>query len=271
MSSQMATQTVTDMKEKGFSDDRALGVGALYGAVEYIAEKLGLGGILSAGGNVFARLAKSFAAEGSEEVASNILDRIVDTLANGNQSEMMAAFDECRAQGLNNSQALAKVVSMAGQEDLSAFLAGGLSGMAMSGANEAIMSGERHLQQDSYGKNVRSNGNAKKLIDAGLTADKNSKLYRIAAELDDAEDSGKTISKRQLGKLAMEMQTSDDAATTQAQKTVLEDAVRQRLQDSGVKNVDKAANRFVSSYFDGEGKIKGDKTTKGLVRRAAGQ
>ena len=264
MSSQMATQTVTDMKEKGFSDDRALGVGALYGAVEYIAEKLGLDGILGAGGNVFARLAKSFAAEGSEEVASNILDRIVDTLANGNQSKMMAAFDECRAQGLSNSQALAKVVSMAGQEDLSAFLAGGLSGMAMSGANEAIMSGERHLQQDIYGKNLRRSGNAGELIDAGLTADKNSKLYRIAAELADAEDSGKTISKRQLGKLAMEMQTNDDAATTQAQKTVLEDAVRQRLQDSGVKNVDKAASRFVSSYFDGEGKIKGDKATKAL-------
>ena len=264
MASQMATQTVTDMKEQGFSDDRALGVGALYGAVEYIAEKLGLDGILGAGGNVFARLAKSFAAEGSEEVASNILDRIVDTLANGNQSKMMDAFDKFRAQGLSNSQALAKVVSMAGQEDLSAFLAGGLSGMAMSGANEAIMSGERHLQQDSYGKNVRSNGNAKKLIDAGLTADENSKLYRIAAELADAEKNGKTISKRQLGKLAMEMQTSDDAAATQAQKTVLEDAVRQRLQDSGVKNVGKAASRFVSSYFDGEGKIKGDKTTKAL-------
>ena len=264
MASQMATQTVTDMKEQGFSDDRALGVGALYGAVEYISEKLGLGAILGAGGNVFARLAKSFAAEGSEEVASNILDRIVDTLANGNQSKMMAAFDECRAQGLSNSQALAKVVSMAGQEDLSAFLAGGLSGMAMSGANEAIMSGERHLQQDIYGKNLRRSGNAGELIDAGLTADKNSKLYRIAAELADAEDSGKTISKRQLGKLAMEMQTSDDAATTQAHKTVLEDAVRQRLQDSGVKNVDKATSRFVSSYFDGEGKIKGDKTTKAL-------
>ena len=264
MASQMATQTVTDMKEQGFSDDRALGVGALYGAVEYISEKLGLGAILGAGGNVFARLAKSFAAEGSEEVASNILDRIVDTLANGNQSKMMAAFDECRAQGLSNSQAFAKVVSMAGQEDLSAFLAGGLSGMAMSGANEAIMSGERHLQQDIYGKNLRRSGNAGELIDAGLTADKNSKLYRIAAELADAEDSGKTISKRQLGKLAMEMQTSDDAATTQAQKIVLEDAVRQRLQDSGVKNVDKAASRFVSSYFDGEGKIKGDKTTKAL-------
>ena len=264
MASQMATQTVTDMKEQGFSDDRALGVGALYGAVEYISEKLGLGAILGAGGNVFARLAKSFAAEGSEEVASNILDRIVDTLANGNQSKMMAAFDECRAQGLSNSQALAKVVSMAGQEDLSAFLAGGLSGMAMSGANEAIMSGERHLQQDIYGKNLRRSGNAGELIDAGLTADKNSKLYRIAAELADAEDSGKTISKRQLGKMAMEMQTSDDAATTQAQKTVLEDAVRQRLQDSGVKNVDKATSRFVSSYFDGEGKIKGDKTTKAL-------
>jgi len=264
MSSEAATQTVTDMKEQGFSDDRALGVGALYGAVEYISEKLGLDAILGAGGNVFARLAKSFASEGSEEVASNILDRIVDTLANGNQSKMMDAFDKCRAQGLSNSQALAKVVSMAGQEDLSAFLAGGLSGMAMSGANEAIMSGERHLQQDSYGKNVRSNGNAKKLIDAGLTADENSKLYRIAAELADAEKNGKTISKRQLGKLAMEMQTSDDAATTQAQKTVLEDAVRQRLQDSGVKNVDKAVSRFVSSYFDGEGKIKGDKTTKAL-------
>ena len=264
MSSEAATQTVTDMKEQGFSDDRALGVGALYGAVEYISEKLGLDAILGAGGNVFARLAKSFASEGSEEVASNILDRIVDTLANGNQSKMMDAFDKCRAQGLSNSQALAKVVSMVGQEDLSAFLAGGLSGMAMSGANEAIMSGERHLQQDSYGKNVRSNGNAKKLIDAGLTADENSKLYRIAAELADAEKNGKTVSKRQLGKLAMEMQTSDDAATTQAQKTVLEDAVRQRLQDSGVKNANKAASHFVSSCFDGEGKIKGDKITKAL-------
>lgn len=264
MSSEAATQQVNDMKEEGYTDDRALGVGALYGAVEYISEKLGLDAILGAGGNVFARLAKSFASEGSEEVASNILDRIVDTLANGNQSKMMDAFDKCRAQGLSNSQALAKVVSMAGQEDLSAFLAGGLSGMAMSGANEAIMSGQRHLQQDSYGKNVRSNGNAKKLIDAGLTADENSKLYRIATELADAEKNGKTVSKRQLGKLAMEMQTSDDAATTQAQKTVLEDAVRQRLQDSGVKNVDKAARRFVSSYFDGEGKIKGDKTTKAL-------
>ena len=264
MASQKATQTVTDMKEKGFSDDRALGVGALYGAVEYIAEKLSLDGILGAGGNVFARLAKSFASEGSEEVASNILDRIVDTLANGNQSEMMAAFDEYRAKGLSNSQALAKVVSMAGQEDLSAFLAGGLSGMAMSGANEAIMSGQRHLQQDIYGKDLRRSGNAGELIDAGLTADENSKLYRIATELADEEKNGKTISKRQLGKLAMEMQTSDDAATTQAQKTVLEDAVRQRLQDSGVKNVDKATSRFVSSYFDGEGKIKGDKATKAL-------
>ena len=264
MASQMATQTVTDMKEQGFSDDRALGVGALYGAVEYISEKLGLGAILGAGGNVFARLAKSFAAEGSEEVASNILDRIVDTLANGNQSKMMAAYDEYRAKGLSNSQALAKVVSMAGQEDLSAFLAGGLSGMAMSGANEAIMSGERHLQQDIYGKDLRRSGNSGELIDAGLTADENSKLYRIAAELADAEKNGKTVSKRQLGKLAMEMQTSDDAATTQAQKTVLEGAVRQRLQDSGVKNVNRAASRFVSSYFDGEGKIKGDKTTKAL-------
>ena len=264
MASQKATQTVTDMKEKGFSDDRALGVGALYGAVEYIAEKLGLDGILGAGGNVFARLAKSFVSEGSEEVASNILDRIVDTLANGNQSEMMAAFDEYRAKGLSNSQALAKVVSMAGQEDLSAFLAGGLSGMAMSGANEAIMSGQRHLQQDIYGKDLRRSGNAGELIDAGLTADENSKLYRIATELADEEKNGKTISKRQLGKLAMEMQTSDDAATTQAQKTVLEGAVRQRLQDSGVKNVNRAASRFVSSYFDGEGKIKGDKATKAL-------
>ena len=264
MSSEAATQQVNDMKEEGYTDDRALGVGALYGAVEYISEKLGLDAILGAGGNVFARLAKSFASEGSEEVASNILDRIVDTLANGNQSKMMDAFDKCRAQGLSNSQALAKVVSMAGQEDLSAFLAGGLSGMAMSGANEAIMSGQRHLQQDSYGKNVRSNGNAKKLIDAGLTADENSKLYRIATELADAEKNGKTVSKRQLGKLAMEMQTSDDAATTQAQKTVLEDAVRQRLRDGGVKNANKATSRFVSSYFDGEGKIKGDKTTKAL-------
>ena len=169
--------------------------------------------------------------------------------------------------GFSKKEAAKKVAANFGMQIGESFLGGAISGGALGGAVSTMNSIEgAKIQHEysQYGKDLRRSGNAGELIDAGLTADKNSKLYRIAAELADAEDSGKTISKRQLGKLAMEMQTSDDAATTQAQKTVLEDAVRQRLQDSGVKNVDKAASRFVSSYFDGEGKIKGDKTTKAL-------
>ena len=275
MSSGAAASTAKDATQRGLSADKAMYTATAAAIAESFFEKFSLENLkaMKASGktgfvNQLIDVAKQSFTEGSEEFFNDLANAASDFIINGRDAGLAQQYQYLvNKKGFSKKEAAKKVAANFGMQIGESFLGGAISGGALGGAVSTMNSIEgAKIQHEysQYGKDLRRSGNAGELIDAGLTADKNSKLYRIAAELADAEDSGKTISKRQLGKLAMEMQTSDDAATTQAQKTVLEDAVRQRLQDSGVKNVDKAASRFVSSYFDGEGKIKGDKTTKAL-------
>ena len=275
MSSGAAASTAKDATQRGLSADKAMYTATAAAIAESFFEKFSLENLkaMKASGktgfvNQLIDVAKQSFTEGSEEFFNDLANAASDFIINGRDAGLAQQYQYLvNKKGFSKKEAAKKVAANFGMQIGESFLGGAISGGALGGAVSTMNSIEgAKIQHEysQYGKDLRRSGNAGELIDAGLTADKNSKLYRIAAELADAEDSGKTISKRQLGKLAMEMQTSDDAATTQAQKTVLEDAVRQRLQDSGVKNVDKAARRFVSSYFDGEGKIKGDKTTKAL-------
>ena len=275
MSSGAAASTAKDATQRGLSADKAMYTATAAAIAESFFEKFSLENLkaMKASGktgfvNQLIDVAKQSFTEGSEEFFNDLANAASDFIINGRDAGLAQQYQYLvNKKGFSKKEAAKKVAANFGMQIGESFLGGAISGGALGGAVSTMNSIEgAKIQHEysQYGKDLRRSGNAGELIDAGLTADKNSKLYRIAAELADAEDSGKTISKRQLGKLAMEMQTNDDAATTQAQKTVLEDAVRQRLQDSGVKNVDKAASRFVSSYFDGEGKIKGDKTTKAL-------
>ncbi len=275
MSSGAAASTAKDATQRGLSADKAMYTATAAAIAESFFEKFSLENLkaMKASGktgfvNQLIDVAKQSFTEGSEEFFNDLANAASDFIINGRDAGLAQQYQYLvNKKGFSKKEAAKKVAANFGMQIGESFLGGAISGGALGGAVSTMNSIEgAKIQHEysQYGKDLRRSGNAGELIDAGLTADKNSKLYRIAAELADAEDSGKTISKRQLGKLAMEMQTSDDAATTQAQKTVLEDAVRQRLQDSGVKNVDKAASRFVSSYFDGEGKIKGDKATKAL-------
>ena len=275
MSSGAAASTAKDATQRGLSADKAMYTATAAAIAESFFEKFSLENLkaMKASGktgfvNQLIDVAKQSFTEGSEEFFNDLANAASDFIINGRDAGLAQQYQYLvNKKGFSKKEAAKKVAANFGMQIGESFLGGAISGGALGGAVSTMNSIEgAKIQHEysQYGKDLRRSGNAGELIDAGLTADKNSKLYRIAAELADAEDSGKTISKRQLGKLAMEMQTSDDAATTQAQKIVLEDAVRQRLQDSGVKNVDKAASRFVSSYFDGEGKIKGDKTTKAL-------
>jgi hypothetical protein len=275
MSSGAAASTAKDATQRGLSADKAMYTATAAAIAESFFEKFSLENLkaMKASGktgfvNQLIDVAKQSFTEGSEEFFNDLANAASDFIINGRDAGLAQQYQYLvNKKGFSKKEAAKKVAANFGMQIGESFLGGAISGGALGGAVSTMNSIEgAKIQHEysQYGKDLRRSGNTGELIDAGLTADKNSKLYRIAAELADAEDSGKTISKRQLGKLAMEMQTSDDAATTQAQKTVLEDAVRQRLQDSGVKNVDKATSRFVSSYFDGEGKIKGDKTTKAL-------
>ncbi len=275
MSSSAAASTAKDATQRGLSADKAMYTATAAAIAESFFEKFSLENLkaMKASGktgfvNQLIDVAKQSFTEGSEEFFTDLANAASDFIINGRDADLAQQYQYLvNEKGISKKEAAKRVAANFGLQIGESFLGGAISGGALGGAVSTINSIEGAKVQHEYsryGKDVRRSGNAGELIDAGLTADKNSKLYRIAAELADTEESGKTVSKRQLGKLAMELQSSDDAATTQAQKAVLEDAVRQRLQDSGVKNADKAASRFVSSYFDGEGKIKGNKATKAL-------
>lgn len=138
MGSQVATQTVIDCKDKGLSDGQALGLGLIHGLVEHITEKVSIENILSDPRTFKQALKKSFVSEGSEEVAANWLDRAADALIMGDKSKERQDFENFKAQGMSDIEAFGQVMLGCLGEDAEAFLAGGVSGIVMSGVSHGF-------------------------------------------------------------------------------------------------------------------------------------
>lgn len=149
MFAQSTTQSIIDGKEKGYSDAKALTMGLLSGTFEAISEKLSLDIILDKkGSSVLKKLAKSFVAEGGEELTSNWLNRIADEVANGNHSELTKKYNNYISKGYTKAQALAEVVCSVVGEDFETFLIGGISGGVMGGSVEvARAASNNHLTE----------------------------------------------------------------------------------------------------------------------------
>ena len=154
MGSQVATQTVIDCKDKGMDDGTAIGLGFIHGLVEHITEKVSIESILADPRNFKQSIAKSFISEGSEEVTANWVDRIADNLLLGDKSEEQQRFKELKAQGLSDTEAFTQVMLAAAGEDASAFFAGGISGVAMSGTSHAFNTGVKKLEEHSANKSL---------------------------------------------------------------------------------------------------------------------
>ena len=154
MGSQVATQTVIDCKDKGMDDGTAIGLGFIHGLVEHITEKVSIESILADPGNFKQSIAKSFISEGSEEVTANWVDRIADNLLLGDKSEEQQKYKELKAQGLSDTEAFTQVMLSAAGEDASAFFAGGISGVAMSGTSHAFNAGVKKLEEHSANKSL---------------------------------------------------------------------------------------------------------------------
>lgn len=138
MGSQVATQTVIDCKDKGMDDGTAIGLGLIHGLVEHITEKVSIENILSDPRTFKQALKKSFVSEGSEEVAANWLDRAADALIMGDKSKERQDFENFKAQGMNDIEAFGQVMLGCLGEDADAFLAGGVSGIVMSGVSHGF-------------------------------------------------------------------------------------------------------------------------------------
>lgn len=131
MGAEVLPSAYTEAKEKGYSTTKAIGMAGVQAAIEALTEKYSVETILGDSKGFFSHLGKSFLAEGSEEVASNISNRLADVLVNTSENEIMQKYNDLRYQGKTESEALTQIFTDMLGEDFDSFVIGGLSGAAL--------------------------------------------------------------------------------------------------------------------------------------------
>ena len=161
MGSQVMSQAIVEGKQKGYSDEKAVGMALVQAVIEAATEKWSVEKVLKDSKNVFLQVGKGMLAEGSEEVMSNVANYIADVLANGDENDLHQAYDRYRMQGKSDKDALKSVIWDVVGENAESFLVGGLSG-AVLGAGSSVAFDQRRKM---YGDLMIQSGEVNNLLD----------------------------------------------------------------------------------------------------------
>lgn len=247
MGSQVAADSVYQGIQSGKSNSDALIDGIVEGAIEGITEKYSVGDIIEnllSGKAVWKKVVRAFASEGAEEVASNWLNRLYDVTLKHDRSEILQAYNAYLKQGMDEKTALAKTLGDFAKEDGLSFLAGGLSGLAMSGTYQLFgdLSTEANVQ--SAAAWAIENGRVQDVIDIGL-AQGEGKAYEQAAKMQEKVDAGQTPTQGEAASILREYaKTQREAAEdAQGEKPEQEDKTYQTYKNA-VQEAERATAAF---------------------------
>lgn len=193
MGSEVAADSVYEGIQNGKSNVDALIDGIVEGAIEGITEKYSVGDIIEtmlSGKAAWRKIVRAFASEGAEEVASNWLNRVYDVVVKRDRSEVDAAYAGYLAQGMSEREALAAMVKDFAEEDGLSFLAGGLSGWAMSGTYAALGRGATEANIQKTAAQAIARGEVQDVVDLGLAQGENTKAYERAQQVQQTMDAG---------------------------------------------------------------------------------
>lgn len=221
MGSQVAADSVYEGIQNGKSNADALVDGIVEGAIEGFTEKYSVGHIIEnmlSGKAVWEKALRSFASEGAEEIASNWLNRAYDVVAKHDRGEVMTAYANYIAEGRTPAQALAAMVGDFAKEDSLSFLAGGLSGLAMSGTyagvNRVIL--EANVTQTA--RAVLEAGEVQDVIDYGMAQEEGTKAHQLAEELQQTVDDGGEVTQKAVEDTLREVAKEQQAAVDEGQE-----------------------------------------------------
>ena len=221
MGSQVAADSVYEGIQNGKSNADALVDGIVEGAIEGITEKYSVGDIIEnmlSGKAVWRKALRSFASEGAEEIASNWLNRAYDVVAKHDRGEVMTAYANYIAEGRTPAQALAAMVGDFAKEDSLSFLAGGLSGLAMSGTyagvNRVIL--EANVTQTA--RAVIEAGEVQDVIDYGMAQEDGTKAHQLAEELQKTVDDGGEVTQKAVENTLREVAKEQQAAVDEGKE-----------------------------------------------------
>lgn len=221
MGSQVAADSVYEGIQNGKSNADALVDGIVEGAIEGFTEKYSVGDIIEnmlSGKAVWRKALRSFASEGAEEIASNWLNRAYDVVAKHDRGEVMSAYAAYIADGKTPAQALTAMVGDFAKEDSLSFLAGGLSGIAMSGTyagvNRVIL--EANVTQTA--RAVIEAGEVQDVIDYGMAQEEGTKAHQLAEELQQTVDDGGEVTQKAVENTLREVAKEQQAAVDEGQE-----------------------------------------------------
>lgn len=221
MGSQVAADSVYEGIQNGKSNQEALIDGIVEGAIEGITEKYSVGDIIEnmlSGKAAWRKMLRSFASEGAEEIASNWLNRAYDVAAKHDRGEVMSAYAAYIADGKTPAQALAAMVGDFAKEDSLSFLAGGLSGLAMSGTyagvNRVIL--EANVTQTA--RAVIEAGEVQDVIDYGMAQEEGTRAHQLAEELQQTVDDGGEVTQKAVENTLREVAKEQQAAVDEGQE-----------------------------------------------------
>lgn len=141
MGSGAAANTTVEAIERGLSNRQAFALGAIAGIAEIVTEKVSLETLLDKTAmdkSAWGYICKNILAEGSEEVASDLINWAGDVLVSRDRSQWAQAIQRYMDQGMDEKEAFREalkdqVVSMGWSG-----LGGGLSGGLMAGSGVAV-------------------------------------------------------------------------------------------------------------------------------------
>lgn len=215
MGSQVAADSVYEGIQNGKSNVDALIDGIVEGAIEGITEKYSVGHIIEtmlSGKAAWRKVVRAFASEGAEEIASNWLNRIYDVTAKRGRGEVETAYRAYLAKGMSERDAMAAMVKDFAEEDGLSFLAGGLSGWAMSGTYAALGKGASEANIQWTAAQAIQRGEVQDVIDLGLAQGKGAAFDRAAALQGDMMRGGEPTQKDVAGVLREYVKEQRDAA-----------------------------------------------------------
>lgn len=215
MGSQVAADSVYEGIQNGKSNVDALIDGIVEGAIEGITEKYSVGDIIEtmlSGKAAWRKVIRAFASEGAEEIASNWLNRIYDVTAKRGRGEVETAYRAYLAKGMSERDAMAAMVKDFAEEDGLSFLAGGLSGWAMSGTYAALGKGASEANIQWTAAQAIQRGEVQDVIDLGLSQGKGAAFDRAAALQGDMMRGGEPTQKDVAGVLREYVKEQRDAA-----------------------------------------------------------
>ena len=132
MSSEAASSTLTDAKDRGLSNEQALSLSLTSGLIEAATEKYSIEALLKPSKNFGSHLFKNFLTEGSEEAASEVLNNLADVAIAGDQSQWKTTYNAALKNGADEKAAtkaaLVEHVKNVGMSALVGALSGGLMG-----------------------------------------------------------------------------------------------------------------------------------------------